>query len=251
MSIDSHEALKLESVPNFRDIAGPGYATPAGPMRRGRLFRANSFLATPEDLELIARLGIKVVHDLRGQREVDLRPDTLPIGATWRQTWVPGLSSDTMRSLESANDLRRAMIDHYRGFVKVADKRSGFASLLAGIAEVDSPQIFHCSEGKDRTGWAAMLLQSLVGVSHDDVVADFLLTNDLMPRTSATLEIARAFFGDRPDEFFMPAMIADVEYLEAGLEQLEADYGDVEGYLRAGLGLDDDQLDRLRLHLVG
>jgi protein-tyrosine phosphatase len=251
MSIDSGEVLKLASVPNFRDIAGPEYSTPSGPMRRGRLFRANSFLVTPEDLEQLAPIRIRVIHDLRGQREVDLRPDTVPEGATWRHTWVPGLSSETMRSLESSRELREAMIDHYRGFVNVTDKRAGFASLLAGIAEAEGPQVFHCSEGKDRTGWASMLLQSFVGVPHDDVVADFLLTNELMPRTGPTLEVARRFFGDRPDEFFMPAMIADVAYLEAGLDQLEADYGNVEQYLRAGLRLDDDQLARLHDHLIG
>jgi len=251
MTIHSHAVLTLGSVPNFRDVAGPGYLTPTGPMRRGRLFRANSFVVAPEDLELIVPLGIRAIHDLRGQREVDLRPDTALQGATWRHTWVPGLSSDTMRSLETSAQMRDAMISHYRGFVHDADKRAGFASLLAGIAEVDGPQVFHCSEGKDRTGWAAMLLQSLVGVSRDDVVTDFLVTNQVMQLTGPTLEVAREFFGDRPDEFFLPAMVADVAYLEAGLEQLEADFGDVETYLRDGLGLDDDQLHRLRDHLLG
>ncbi|MGX4688088.1 tyrosine-protein phosphatase [Streptomyces sp. JNUCC 63] len=251
MSMHDGEALKLASVPNFRDIAGPGYLTPRGAMRRGRLFRANAFLATPEDLERIAPLGIQAIHDLRGKGEVDLRPDTVPEGAAWRHTWVPGLSSDTMRSLESPADLREAMINHYRGFVNNADKRAGFASLFAGIAEVEGPQVFHCAEGKDRTGWAAMLLQTFAGVSQHEVVADFVLTNELMQRTGPTLEVVRKFFGDKPDEFFLPAMVADVEYLEAGLEQLEADYGDVETYLRIGLRLDDDQLDRLRDHLLG
>ena len=248
MSIDNAE-LKLDSVPNFRDIAGPGYRTHTGRMRRGRLFRANSFLATPEELERLAPLGLMAVHDLRGQGEVDLRPDTVPQGATWRHSWVPGLSSDTMRTLETSAALRDAMINHYRGFVNDARKRAGFASLLAGIA-IDEPQVFHCSEGKDRTGWAAMLLQSLAGVSHDDVVADFVLTNELMQHGGPTLDLARKFFGNRPDEFFAPAMDADVAYLEAGLEQLEADYGDVETYLRAGLGLDDDQLGKLRARLL-
>ncbi|GAA1651756.1 tyrosine-protein phosphatase [Georgenia ruanii] len=250
MTIDNGAALKLDSVPNFRDIAGPGYRTSTGRMRRGRLFRANSFLVTAEELERLAPLGLMAVHDLRGQGEVDLRPDTVPRGATWRHSWVPGLSRDTVRTLETSAALRDAMINHYRGFVVDANKRAGFAHLLAGIAEVDGPQVFHCWEGKDRTGWAAMLLQTLAGVSHDDIVADFLLTNELMQRTGPTLELARRFFGNRPDEFFAPAMDADVAYLEAGLEQLEATHGDVETYLRTGLELDDDQLVKLRAHLI-
>lgn len=242
--------LALVSVPNFRDVAGVGYATPRGPMRRGRLFRANSLVVAEEEMDLVAGLGIVAIHDLRGEREVSMRPDVELPGAVWRHTWVPGLSSDVMASLDATEDLREAMVNHYRGFVNDPAKRAGFSAVLGGIAEFGGTQVFHCSEGKDRTGWAAMLLQRFAGVSDDDVLADFLLTNERMRATGPTLEIARAFFGGRPDEFFMPAMVADAAYLDAGLAQLEADYGDLENYLRVGLQLDDDQLDRLHDHLL-
>jgi protein-tyrosine phosphatase len=82
-----------------------------------------------------------------------------------------------------------------------------------------------------------------------DVVADFLMTNTLSTRLEVTLEVARSFFGDKSEDFFAPALQADVAYLEAGITQLEREYGDVEGYLRKALALTDDQLDRL-LRLV-
>jgi protein-tyrosine phosphatase len=242
--------VTLASVPNFRDVAGPGYLTPHGPMRRGRIFRASTFCVADDELELLAPLGIVGIHDLRGPHEVDRRPDVELQGATWRHAWVPNLPSEVLARLETAADMRDAMVDHYRGFVTDAAKRAGFAALLSGIAEHDGPQVFHCSEGKDRTGWAAMLLQRLVGVSDEDVLADFLLTNELMSGTGPSLELARAIWGDRPDEFFRPVMVADADYLYAGLEQLEVDYSDLEGYLRRGLGLDDGQLDRLYRHLI-
>jgi len=182
--------------------------------------------ARPEDPALRADPGLS--DD--GRRQAEAVADRLG-----NEAWDALYTSPQRRSRETAAVISRA----------------GFASLLAGIAEVEGPQAFHCSEGKDRTGWAAMLLQSLVGVSRDDVVTDFLVTNQVMQLTGPTLEVAREFFGDRPDEFFLPAMVADVAYLEAGLEQLEADFGDVETYLRGGLGLDDDQLHRLRGHLLG
>jgi protein-tyrosine phosphatase len=249
-SIRAGETLALASVLNFRDVAGDGYRTRSGSMRRGRLFRSNAFVTKVEDRDHVAAFGLQAIHDLRGQREVDFLPDTVPEGATWRHCWVPGLSSDTMRTVETSAALREAMINHYRGFVSSPEKRAGFGALFSGIAEVDGPQVFHCAEGKDRTGWAAFVLQAFAGVSHDDIVTDFLLTNERMQRTGPTLDAARRFFGNKPDEFFVPAMIADVAYLEAGLEQLEADYGDLETYLRGGLGLDDVQLERLRAHLT-
>jgi protein-tyrosine phosphatase len=243
--------LKLASVPNFRDVAGPtGYKIPSGRMRRGQLFRSNTFLASAEDLARLETLGIVAIHDLRGQGEIDLCPDSVLAGAVWRHMWVPGLGRDVMLALDSAPAVREAMLGHYRGFVTAPDKRGAIARVLVGISEHGGPQIFHCSEGKDRTGWVAMLLQRLAGACDEDVVTDFLLTNELMAGYDATREVARVFFGDKPDEIFVPAMVADVAYLDAGLAQIEVDYDDVDTYLRAGLGLTDDQLDRLRRLLV-
>ncbi|PWI06185.1 protein-tyrosine-phosphatase [Streptomyces sp. NWU339] len=243
-------APSLVSVPNFRDVAGPGYSTPYGPMRPGRLFRSNAFLVSPEEMAALTPLGIVAIYDLRTAQEVELRPDSELPGATWRHTWVPGLPREVMKALRTAADLREAMLDHYRGFVTDPDKRAGFAAVLSSIANQEGPQLFHCSEGKDRTGWVTMLLQRLVGVAEEDVAADFLLTNDLMRGSNASLEIARQFFGDRPDDFFVPGMIADMAYLEAGTARMETDYGDVEGYLRRGLGLSDEQVERLRRLLL-
>lgn len=240
------------SVPNFRDIAGPaGYATPHGPMRRGRVFRSSVLNPSSEDFTALGLLNIAMVHDLRSQGEIDRRPDSIPPGATWLHLEVPGMLREAVQALRTPAEVREAMLDHYRGFVCAPRKRAGIAEVLVAISGEDRPQVFHCSEGKDRTGWIAMLLQRLVGVSDDDIVDDYLLTNERIQATGATLENARAFFGDRDDEFFRPIMIADAVYLEAGMAQLEADYGNLEEYLRKGLGLSDDQLNQLHKLLIG
>jgi protein-tyrosine phosphatase len=242
--------LKLASVPNFRDVAGPGYVTPRGPMRRGMLYRSNTFQVAEDDLLTLAPLRIAAIYDLRGEREIEMRPDAELRGAVWRHIGVPGLSGSLIEILDSATDMREAMLDHYRGFVRDPPKRSAFAELLSAIAVNDSPQLFHCTEGKDRTGWAAMLLQRLVGVSEEDVVSDFMLTNDLMGPSGPTLDLARRFFGDKPDAFLLPALVADTAYLDAGVAQMDSEYGGLGGYLAQGLGLGDDQLDRLQALLV-
>lgn len=244
------DELVLPSVRNFRDVAGPGYETAYGPMRRGRLFRSNSFQVADDDLPVLGTLGIVAVYDLRGQDEIDRRPDTAIDGAKWHHAWVPGLSRAVMASLNTGTEMRQAMIEHYRGFVSDASKRAGFAAALAAIAQHEGVQVFHCSEGKDRTGWLAMLLQRLAGVSEADMIADFLLTNELMEGSGPSLDLARHFFGDRSPDFFRPAMIADPAYLEAGMDQLTRDYGDVEHYLSAGLALSDEQVDNLQRLLV-
>jgi protein-tyrosine phosphatase len=248
--VDAAVELKLLSLRNFRDVAGPGYETRRGPMLRGRLFRSNTVQVSEEDLAVLGTLGIVAIYDLRGQEEISRRPDAAIEGARWHHTWVPGLGTAAIAALQTPVETQQAMVDHYRGFVRDPAKRAGFAAVLSAITRHDGAQLFHCAEGKDRTGWLTMLLQRLVGVSEDDIVADFLLTNELMSADGPTLAVMREFFGDRPDEFFLPVMIADAVYLEAGMTQLEQDYGDLYGYLCDGLNLSDAQLDKLQRLLV-
>lgn len=251
-TVEGEPSLRqFASLQNFRDIAGPGYLTPTGPMRTNRLFRSNAFVPALDDQDQVAALGILAIHDLRGHGEVENLPDVVPEGAVWKHSPVPGVSRETMKTINTSDGLRDAMIDHYRGFVRDTPKREGFVPMMAGLVEVEGPQVFHCAEGKDRTGWAAAVLQAFAGVSEQDIIADFLITNERMQRTGPTLARLREVYGPRSADFWAPIMIADVAYLEAGFEQLVTDYGDVEGYLRQGLYMDDEQLARLRNHLLG
>lgn len=247
------EQVRLKSAVNFRDVAGPkGYPTPSGPMRRRVFYRSNTFRLSPEDLAAVKPLGITAVHDLRGPDEIARRPDTPPPGAVWRHHMVPGIARRVAAGFTSAAQTRDAMVEHYRGFVTDPAKRAGFAALLAALSEGRGAQVFHCSEGKDRTGWAAMLLQRLAGVGEDDVMADFRLTDELLlPERDRVIANAQVFFGDRPPEVYFPAVIADPAYLEAGMEQMEACHGGLDGYLHDGLGLTEAQTDRLRALLTG
>lgn len=248
--VDASPELKLDSVRNFRDVAGPGYQTPRGPMRRRWLFRSNVFQVAEADLAVLSPLGIVGIYDLRGHDEIERLPDSSLAGAQWQHTWVPGLGKSAMAVLQTPAEMKQAMVDHYRGFVNNPAKRAGFAAALAAITRSDGAHVFHCSEGKDRTGWLAMVLQRLAGVSEDDIIADFLLTNELMRAGGPTRKVVEEFLGDRSAEFIRPAMIADVAYLEAGMSELEKDYGDVDSYLCEGLGLSDEQVERLRRLLV-
>jgi hypothetical protein len=113
-----------------------------------------------------------------------------------------------------------------------ADNTPRFASLFAHVldAQADSPIVFHCTAGKDRTGFAAALLQLALGVPQDVVMHDYLLTN-------ARLAARGPFPG-------LPAPVAHVlhrvqpDFLQAAFDALEHDHGGLEAYLREGIGLD-------------
>jgi protein-tyrosine phosphatase len=112
--------------------------------------------------------------------------------------------------------------------------------------------LFHCTAGKDRTGWAAALLLHVAGVEPDVVEADYLLTNE---RSRGTREkylglVAEHLGADRVATF-EPTMVADTSYLAAAYARAEASFGSLDGYLREGLGLDDDAVAAVRARLRG
>jgi protein-tyrosine phosphatase len=246
------ELTRLASADNFRDVAGPGYRTVGGkPLRAGVLWRSNELQLIDEDAHLLATLGIDRVFDLRSSYEVEAHPDVPVPGATWQHVEVGGIPPGAGAALADAAGAVEAMLDVYRRFVTDADARRSFGTLLAALATSSTPQLFHCTAGKDRTGWAAALVLRVAGVAPEVVEADYLLTNERSAdtRTKYLGQVAEHLGADRVATF-EPTMVADLAYLRAAVEQAEASYGSVEGYLREGLGLDDDLLAALRSRLV-
>jgi protein-tyrosine phosphatase len=141
------------------------------------------------------------------------------------------------------------MTQLYRWFASSPAAGQVFAEALRLIATPDAlPLLFHCTAGKDRTGWLAALLLSALGVERSTVVEDYLRTNELNAKSTAYL---LSTFADRvPDPSgLLPLFEARKEYLEAAFAEVDR-YGGIEPYLREALGLDDAVLTALRETLL-
>ena len=108
---------------------------------------------------------------------------------------------------------------------------------------------FHCTTGKDRTGWAAAALLTLLGVPKDQVVEDYLRSNDyILPAYQKVIDAFVAGGGDPAIPLAIPLAILGVkkEYLDAAFEEMETKCGTIEGYFSDGLGIDAAQQQALR-----
>ena len=72
----------------------------------------------------------------------------------------------------------KLMQETNRAFVGDAGMRAQFGTLFNELASVDAAQLLHCTAGKDRTGWAAAVLQSIAGVDSATIMSDYLATNE-------------------------------------------------------------------------
>ena len=238
-----HSPFTLTGAPNFRDLGG--YRTADGQMvRRHHLFRSDHLGSlAADDIQLLSgklREPVRVL-DLRGVTERETAVCVLEGVTVHSLSIEPTIVQVLSDLIDAGHKLTRAdvvghMQDTYRGFVRHNTHR--FASLFGFLLESRDPLVFHCTAGKDRTGFAAALILLVLGVSRDDVMRDYLLTNErLKPKTEwrgLTPEVASVLYRVQP------------EFLDAAFEAVRQKYGNLDTYFREGLGLREAERARLQ-----
>lgn len=252
--------VQITSAPNMRDLGGIPVAD--GVVRDRRLYRSATLARlTDDDMPGFAELGVATVFDLRTAGEREQQPDRLPDGVRSRPLDVLADSAavaaagivDIFADPAAAAPLlkqgtaQRAMEATYRDFVTLPSAVGAYRTLLSELADPadDAPALFHCTTGKDRTGWAAATFLLLLGADEDAVRADYLQTNtDLLPALEPVL--AQAEEAGLARELLLPVLGVRESYLDAALEQMRADFGTIRDYALDGLGLTPAQLDAMR-----
>jgi protein-tyrosine phosphatase len=125
----------------------------------------------------------------------------------------------------------------YRDFVKSDSHR--FAELFEHLLTHPDPLLFHCTAGKDRTGLAAALVLSALGVSEADIWQDYLLTNQLYKRNSTGATTLS------PDVLKIVWEVQE-SFLKASLDVIHQDHGGMQNYLHQKLNLSEAALQKLR-----
>lgn len=247
-------ALGITSIPNLRDLGG--YKAKDGAViQYGMLYRSNQLKGIgTEDMKKLAALKLKYDYDLRTAREQKYKPDELPTGVQLvsldvladETDAVPVMLDELLRDPKRVSkatgggtaEAEATMKEMYRELVSLESAKDAYGKLFKALSKTDgSPALFHCSSGKDRTGWAAAALLTLLGIPKEDVIKDFLRSNEyLLPIYKKQIDDFVAAGGQRG----IPTAIYGVkgEYLEAAFDEVKKKYGSMEKYFSEGLGLD-------------
>ena len=253
--------LPLRRAANARDLGG--YANAEGrSVKWGMLYRSDSLASLDaQDLALLGKLQLSVVTDFRSSQEREGAKDRLPrqSPAILYQT-VPVNNpvldvADLGRRVyagDITNDELLALLDR-RAYVTDPALRAAWGNWLRSLAEPGAlPQLFHCTAGKDRTGFAAAIVLLALGVPRETVMDDFLLSNHFL---SARIEQGVARIQANTDGGLDADILAQVigvsaSSLEDAFAAMEARYGSVDGYIRDGLGIDEITRARLQQALL-
>jgi protein-tyrosine phosphatase len=254
------QSLGIKSVPNLRDLGG--YKTSDGrTVFAGLVYRSNQLSGIKkDDMKTLANLKLKSAYDLRTEEERKKRPGELPreVNYVWLDVLAdspqagPAQLEKLMKDPKAANkELGGGKVEEgfkksYREFVSLPSAKLEFRKLFISLGDKNQlPALFHCTTGKDRTGWAAAALLTLLGVPKDKVMEDYLRSNDyILPAYKKTID---AFVAAGGDKAIPPAILGvKKEYLDAAFDEMQKKYGTIEKYFSEGLGIDANKQKALR-----
>lgn len=232
----------LEGASNFRDVGG--YRNAQGRLvRRGQVFRSDHLAnLTAQDVLRLQAWGVGHSLDFRGAAESTATPYAIAgvqrlalsieptVIARMQALAAQGVVPSTEETVEMMRETYRDFVNHHA---------HTFGRFLKQLLEAPTPQVFHCTAGKDRTGFAATLLLCALGVDRATIEQDYLLTNQLYKR-DARLE------GVGHPHVMQVLWQVQPAFLHAALDAVDAQHGGMDAYLQGAVGLGSQELKALQ-----
>lgn len=257
--------IPMEGGRNFRDLGG--YQTEDGrQVKSGLLFRSGVLHHLSDaDYRKIEELGIRTVVDFRATDERHSEPTQWRAGDVEMHTWdyamtMGGDDGDASAVLSafanpnlSGADAEALMAELYRDMVD--QQRPHYAAMFDALVQSDEPLLFHCTAGKDRTGIAAALILTALGVEPDAIMADYTLSEAIAglpeyqtaaPSLEEGTDASYAFLAQLPPAALDALMGTRAGYLQAALDEMTQKSGSVDAYIRNDLGVSEQDLQQLR-----
>lgn len=242
--------LATKKLYNARDLGG--YPTLDGGVTRFGVFvRSEAPVGLPEeDVSYLLAYGISASMDFRSSGERSARPSDL-------KTLLPYYEKPLFNeaAMSGGHFQKMMKLDWGEQYLAMAEGAKEWAvDVLSIAAENPGTRLYHCTTGKDRTGMLTALLLSIAGVSQDDIIADYCVSQVYMrPVYLELMELMPPLYDEegkplRPtidSPFFQTAP----ENMRTLLDHLNETYGSVEGYIRR-CGVSGDTVARIRAKLT-
>lgn len=248
--------LPIEGTRNFRDLGG--YVMADGrAVKHGLIYRSDNLAhLSAAGTAQITQLGLAKITDLRSDKERNQEPNKLTAISPAADYSVLPINDKPVdiRALSRKIIMGRVdeaevmeLLDHRR-FITSAVHRKSWGDWLASLeSDEKTPHLFHCTSGKDRTGFGAAIFLLTLGADKDTVMEDFLFSNDVLAGyNDATIASIEKRIGKRESlDIIRKIMGVSRETMLATFAEMEAQYGSIDGFIQEGLGVDDQT--RLRL----
>ncbi len=249
-----------KKVKNFRDLGGIP-AADGKAVRYGKLYRSGHLgKIKPETAEKLRdRKSLRTVIDLRAPAELAHKRDIVPEGVDYlhipplTDEQNPAVTRETGPSIlkkimQVKGGARTYLSDTYRTMISSEPSLEALREFFRVLLEDDGAVLWHCTQGKDRTGVAAAAILLALGVDRDEIMRDYMKTNRSCRFKNFWIYIGVVLitFSIRKAHNLNLLLSSRRDFMRAAFDEIDRAWGGTEGFLRNGLGLSDDELFRLR-----
>ena len=239
--------INFDGINNARSLGGIA-------VRGGKRVRDNALLrcahlaeASAEDIALLEGLGLRYIVDFRDELEIGRSPDLAVPGAEHRalQALPTFRDRDKRDNSDTLPDFDATFAQVYTNLAQSEEAQAAYRDFFRLLLEAKgAPVLWHCTQGKDRTGVAAILLLTALGADRADMEKDYFLSNEGLEHMLS--EPMPQHMRRWPEEVRRKLIFVFPHLLELYFEKLARRWGSVEGYLHEALGLTDGDIELLR-----
>ncbi len=257
--------LNLVGAPNARDLGGT--KTLFGTVKYGKLVRSGELSRlTQQDVDVLQSLPLARVLDLRTNMEKQLSPDypfegvvfedvsiirATTFGITYEKSSAQEIATKLKAGFERMSQRNETYSQHmeilYSKFVHDDHCRNGYGEFLRKLTHpVGGATLWHCTMGKDRVGTCTALLLHCLGADRQQILQDYLLTNELTAQNrNAILQKVRGHVSDEELSIIDKMLQVSPTYLQSFYDEIEKDFGSVDGFI-AACGVSEQDIATLR-----
>ena len=253
--------LTTEKIVNLRDLGG--MVTMDGRrIKDGFLFRSGDLgNATDADKQMLSGL-LDLVVDFRSPEERIAKPDPemdgvanihLPILGTEAQknTHPPTAKQNLAEVFSDPVKVRTGLKGAYAKFVENDFSVGQYEQFFRILVEGKYPRVlWHCSAGKDRTGFAAFMIESVLGIDRETAIEDYKATTKYLAgdleKLKESIRNSERGLTEEHEQALEYAFEASEFYLFAAIEKMDELFGGFDGYLKNGLHVTDEEVEILR-----
>ena len=266
----SQRAITFDGIENARDM-GTLIMQNWQTVRTGMLVRSgNLSKATDGDVAVLKeKYRLTNVFDFRFEAEANAAPDRIIDGVSYThlstlpQAFIQGFSSNRPDSAKmDTRDMLAVLMKYafdpqaqtmarrlYPAIVTDSTAQRYYGTFLRGVLRAKGGVLWHCSQGKDRAGWASAFLLAALGASRETIVEDFDLSNQsYAPQVEALTAKVQGKDGSDEAAAFIRAMVGvSRENFEAALDLIDQRYGSLSAYIEDQLGFSREEQQQLRI----
>lgn len=254
--------ITFHKLHNTRDLGGM-QTTDGRRIRAGRLFRSGQLYEADADDRRKLEEMLDLVVDLRTETEQSEKPDPDLAGVEYRfipalDLSAPGVTRDErsmqeilLRFLADPENTRQYMCGIYTRFIETRSAAKTFGDFIRLLlTEHDKGVLWHCTAGKDRAGFAAVIIEEILGVRREEIMAEYMASNGYLDREMQSLY---GMVGQRvgnvdpgTEQALQYLFTAQEVYLSAAYAKAEELFGGMEGYITGNLGITEKEKERLK-----